>query len=137
MCHLASRIRAILELEVLPLDGDGVVEEELRDAFENLWENIPREVLIQRIRGVGDRKAMFLNPVLEKMADRVERADSVPTLTRGTVPLTRTRTAVSSEGVDDLLDLIHNNLLEEFVCVNIAGVRRVEDANLGRGCFSS
>jgi len=40
------------------------------------------------------RKATFLDGVLGKIADRVETAELVPTLMRGTVPLTRTRTAV-------------------------------------------
>ena len=37
---------------------------------------------------------MFLDGNLEKMADRVVRASLVPTVTRGTVPLARTRMAL-------------------------------------------
>ena len=127
MCHLAFCIRAILELEVLPLDGDGVVEEELRDAFENLWENIPREVLIQRIRGVGEQEGDVLEPGSRE--DGGESGEG----RFGTDVDARYRAIDKSENSSDGV----NDLLEEFVFMNIAGVRRVENANLERGYFSS
>ena len=40
---------ATLEFEGLPLQRNGVAEEELRGVLEYLWENIPEEVLIERI----------------------------------------------------------------------------------------
>ena len=60
MCHPTPHIWTILEVEVLPLEGNGAVEEELRSVHENFWENIPREVLIQRIRGVGEQESNVL-----------------------------------------------------------------------------
>ena len=43
-CHLIRRIWVILELEVFPLEGNGVIEEELRGIVENVWESISGEV---------------------------------------------------------------------------------------------
>ena len=52
----ARRIRGVLELEIPPLERDGVVEEELRSVFESLGECISREILKERVRGVGKQK---------------------------------------------------------------------------------
>ena len=38
---LTRRFYVILELEVLPLERDGVVQEELRNVLENIWYSIP------------------------------------------------------------------------------------------------
>ena len=43
-CHLICRIWPILELEVFPLESNGVIEEELRGIVENHWESISGEV---------------------------------------------------------------------------------------------
>ena len=43
-CHLTRRIWPILELEVFPLESNGVIEEELRGIVENFWESISGEV---------------------------------------------------------------------------------------------
>jgi len=58
-----------------------------------------------------NRKAMLLVTVLGKMADRMESARSVPTVTRGTVPLARTRTA-----------LMHS--MCSLICVSILSLSR-------------
>ena len=45
-----------MELEVPPLEREGVVEEELRSVLETFWERIGREVLEEQIRGVGKQE---------------------------------------------------------------------------------
>jgi hypothetical protein len=44
-CATPSFVFVVLELEVLPLEGNGVVEEKLRSAFENVAGDIPGELL--------------------------------------------------------------------------------------------
>jgi len=46
----------IPEPEVLPLERDGVVEEELGGVFENIRESIRGEVLVQRVCYVGEHE---------------------------------------------------------------------------------
>ena len=58
--YLAYRIRDIRELEIPPVERDGVVEEELRSVFESLWECISREILKERVRGVGKQEGNFV-----------------------------------------------------------------------------
>ena len=53
---LATRIRGVPELQIPPLERDGVVEEEMRSISETLWEGIHREVLEERIGGVGKQE---------------------------------------------------------------------------------
>ena len=57
---LAHRIRGILELEIPPVERDGVVEEELRSVFETLRECVGREILKERVRGVGKEEGNFV-----------------------------------------------------------------------------
>ena len=48
------------ELEILPLQRNGVVEEELMGVLESLWENIFGEVKKEGIRGVGKQEGNVL-----------------------------------------------------------------------------
>ena len=45
-----------MELKVLLLERDGVVEEEQRNVFEYLGDNVLREILIERARDVGEHE---------------------------------------------------------------------------------
>ena len=53
---MAHRSRGILELEIPPLERDGVVEEKLRSVFETLCECIAREILKEQVRGIGKQE---------------------------------------------------------------------------------
>ncbi len=59
---LAHRIPGILELEIPPLERDGVVEQEMRNVFETLGKGTPREVSEERIRGVGKQEGNTVGP---------------------------------------------------------------------------
>jgi len=48
ICPSFLRTRVVFGLQVLPLERDGVVEEELRVGFESIWGTIPREILAER-----------------------------------------------------------------------------------------
>ena len=51
-----SLAHRILELEKPPLERDGVVEEEPRGVLEAFWEGITREILKERVRGIGKQE---------------------------------------------------------------------------------
>lgn len=57
---LAHRTRGIVELEIPPLEGDGVVKEEPRSVLETFWEGITREILKERVRGIGEQEGNVL-----------------------------------------------------------------------------
>lgn len=57
---LAHRIRRILELEIPPVERDGVVKEELRSISKTLWKSISREILKEQVRGVGKQEGSFV-----------------------------------------------------------------------------
>ena len=59
---LAHRRPGILELEIPPLERNGVVEEELRSTLVTLWESIPRQISEESIRGVGKQEGDILGP---------------------------------------------------------------------------
>ena len=42
------------------MERDGVVEEELRGVSETLWERVAREILKERVRGIGKQKGNFV-----------------------------------------------------------------------------
>ena len=51
----------VLELEVLLLECDGVVDPELRSAFEIFWEGALAEVPGQGVRDVGENEGKFVD----------------------------------------------------------------------------
>jgi len=57
---LAHRTQGILELEIPPLERDGVAEEEPRGVLVTFWECITREILKERIRGIGKQEGNVL-----------------------------------------------------------------------------
>jgi hypothetical protein len=132
-CPSFLHIWIILELEVLPLERDGVVEEELRSVFENIWESIPGEVPMEGLETLVNMKAMLLARGFGEdggqSGECIVGADS--DARDGAIGEDEN----GSDGVDVLLDLSRNALLVELVLLKTASVgqpRRVEDANLGK-----
>ena len=80
---------------MLPLQRDGVVDEELRSGFENIWESIPGEVAAKRVRDVGEEEGSVSGQGFGDDGGKSVECMSGPTVTCGTVPLARTRTAVT------------------------------------------
>jgi len=127
------RIRVVFELQVLPLEREGVVEEELRSGFENVWETIPREVLVERVRNIGKHEGDVVGYGLGK--DRGQRGECMV----GTDGDARTgairKDEHGSDGADVRLDLSRNTVLLGLVLLRTASVGepwRVQDANLGK-----
>ena len=125
-------IRIILELEILPLECNGVVEDELGCAFEHLWDSVLGEVPMEGARNIrkheGDVISQCFGEDCGESGECVVRADS-DTLDRAIG-----KDENSVDGVDVLLNLSGNIPLMERVLLETASVgqpRRIKDTNLG------
>ena len=63
ICASLLCIRVILNFEVLLLERNGVVEKEVRSAFENIRDGVPGEVLIERARDIGENEGNIVGRV--------------------------------------------------------------------------
>ena len=130
-CHLTRRIWAILKLEVFPLEGNGVIEEESRGAVENLWESISGEVPMEGAQDIGEHEGDVPGQVLGEDGGQSRKCiiSTDSDARHGTIG----EDEDSSDGVDVVLDLCHNSPLVEFIVLYIASIDQswgVQDANL-------
>jgi len=118
-----------------PLKRDGVIEEELRCPFENLWDCIPGEVPIKWARYVGEHKGNVVGQGFgEDGGQSGQRVIGSGSHVRDSAIDEEEN---GSDGVDMLLDLSCNTLLVELILIllktaSVGQARCVEDANLGR-----
>lgn len=125
------------DVEVPPLERDGVVNLELPRACENPWESGLGEVTGQGVRDVGEHEGSVLrlasiDIIGEDSGQSGERVGQVTGVARdGTIGEDEN----GGDGIGVILDLGRNTLLE-FVVLSIALVGEpwcVENANLGSG----
>src|SRR5258706_8191654 len=125
-------IWAIFELGVLLLQRDGIVEEELRSAFEIIWEIIPGEAPMLAAQDIGEHEGGVAGQGSGEDSGQgrecIVGADSEAR--DGAISEDKN----SSDGVNVVFDLSGNTPLVEPVMLNTPGVgqaRCIKDANLG------
>jgi len=123
----------IFELKVLPLERDGVIEEELRSAFENVRESISREIPMERVYDIGEHKGNIAGQGF--VEDRRQGRECIVGTNSDARNSAIGKDENGSDGVDVLLNLGRNTFLVALVLLNTPSVgqpRRVEDADLGK-----
>ena len=126
---IACRER-IREREILPLEGNGVVEGELRRDFENFGDG---EVLVERAGEVGEHEGDVVRESLGEEGG--EGGEGIVSADRHARDGAICEDEDSGDGIEVLLDLIRDTLVVGLVLLKTAGVgktRGVEDANLRR-----
>ena len=115
----AHHRRGIFELKVPSLERDGIVEEELRSISEILWESIRREVLEERIRGVGKQEGNIFGSGWEESRESGEGiVDTGSDAGNGAIGEDKN----GSGGIDVALDLSCKTLPMECISLKVAGV---------------
>ena len=117
---MAPRIGFTLEPEVLPLERNGVVEEELRSVLESLRENIFGEITEECIRGVGKQEANVLGWGFRE--DGGESGEGIVGTDIDARDGAIRNNENSSDRIDVLLDLSCNTLRLESVLLMITSV---------------
>ena len=114
------------------MERDGVVEEEPRGVFEDIWNSISGEVPMEGARDIGEHECGVAGQGFwedgRQSGECIVGADSDPR--DGSISEDKNR----SDRIEMLLDLSCNAPLMEFVLLNTAGVGQpgcVEDADLG------
>ena len=108
------------ELEILPLERNGVVEEELRGILESLWKNIFGEVKKEWIRSVGKQEANIL--ARGSREDGGQSGKGIVGTGVGARDGAIGKDENCSDGIDVLLDLSCNSLRLECALLRIASV---------------
>ena len=118
--RLSFRIWIVLELKVLPLERDGVVEEELRSIFEGIREGILGEVPGKGARDIREHEGNTVSQVLGK--DGGQSSECIVGASGDARDGAIGEDNDRCDGVDVLLDLSGNTLLVELVLLDSAGV---------------
>ena len=135
---LVVHIWAIFELGIRLLQRDGVVEEELRSVFEDIWESIPGEAPILGARDIGEHKGGVAGQGFGE--DSGQGGECIVGADSDARDGAINEDENSGDGVDVVFDLSGNAPLVELVLLNTAGVgqaRCVQDVNLGTGSHIS
>jgi len=114
------------------MQRDGVVEKELRSAFQTILLGIPR-VPVKRARDIGGHEGSVVGRGLR--GDSGQSGECILGADTDARDSAIGEDKNGSDGVDVLLDLSLNILLVELVLLKISSVgeaRRVKDAYLGR-----
>jgi hypothetical protein len=112
---------------------DGIVEEGLWSAFENIWEGILGEVRVERARNIGVYKGSIIGRGFR--GDGGQSGECIVGADCDTRYRAIDEDENGSDGVNVLPDLGLNTLLVELVLLRISSVgepRSVKDANLGK-----
>jgi len=123
----------MLELEVLPLERDGIVDPELRSVFEDLRNSVLAEVPGKGVRDIGEHEGGISQTI---GGDGRQSGDGVVQVAAAA----RDRAVGEDENGGDVIgvphDLSSNSPFVEIRVLNTALLResrRVENANLKRG----
>ena len=108
------------ELEILPLERNGVVEEALRGIFKRFWEILFGEVKKEWIRGVGKQEGNVL--ARRSRENGGQSGKGIIGSGVGARDGAIGKDENSSDGIDMLLDLSCNSLRLECVLLRIASV---------------
>ena len=102
------------------MERDGVVEEELRGVFEILRECIGREILKERVRGVGKQKGNVVGQGFWE--DGGENGEGIvgTDCNARNGPIDKNKNG--ADGVDVILDLRLNTLFVELVLLKVASI---------------
>jgi len=115
------------------VERDGVVEEELRGVFENVWNRISREVPVEGARNIGEHECSVAGQGFGE--DGRQSGECIIGADSDSRDSTIGEDENCSERLDVLLDLSRNATLVELVLLNTASVGQpgcVEDADLGK-----
>ena len=130
-CHSTRRIWATLELEVLPLEANGVIEEELRSIVENVWESISGEVPMEGAQDIGEHEGDVPSQGLGE--DGGQSRKCIISTDGDARHSTIGEDENCSDRVNVVLDLCRSSLLVEIIVLYIASIDQswgIEDANL-------
>jgi len=115
------------------VERDGVVEEELRGVFENVWNRISGEVPVEGTRNIGEHECSVAGQGFGE--DGRQSGECIIGADSDSRDSTIGEDKNCSERLDVLLDLSRNATLVELVLLNTASVGQsgcVEDADLGK-----
>ena len=133
-CPCTLRFYIALQLEVLPLERNGVVQEELGSIFEDIWESIPGEVLVEGVRDIGEHKGKVVSQV--RGEDGGESGECMVGTDSDAGDGAIGEDENRSDAVNVVPDLSCNTFLTKLVSPNITSIsqpRCVEDADLRKG----
>ena len=121
----------VLELEVLPLERNGVIQEEVGSIFEAIWESIPGEVLVERARDIGEHEGKVVGQ--GRGEDGGQSGERMVGACSDTGDSAISEDKDGSDEANVVLDLDCNTVLVELVLPKVTSVSqpgRVEDADL-------
>lgn len=127
-------VGAILEFEILPLEGDRVVEQKLRGPFKNLGDSVKAKVPRKWSRDIGEYEGDVGDRNCGENGGHVgERVvQTASTACYGAIGQEKN----GGDGFYVVLDLSRNTLPVELGLLRTASVeqtRRIENSNLGIG----
>ena len=121
----------IPELEVLPLERDGVIQEEVGSVFEDIWKSIPGEVLVEGAWDIGEQESKVV--AQGRGEDGGQNGERMVGAGSDAGDSAISEDKHGSHGANVVLDLGCNNFLVELVLPKVASVSQpgcVEDADL-------